>query len=291
MASLGMSPALYAAQLAQYGMLSGMHKTGDDSDQEAGEVKKDDDSKREGDSPSSKSSSTPSMHPSFPYMYNPLLFNQLYAQSLAAANFQLPTNVTASFASLAAAQQNMMNGMAGRSADSDAEAEPKPEAEQDAAEDLSVRSHSSKSKSAVQEHVADFTVKKKRREHRHHDHQSAADLSMNSASTSLDLSLKSSRADKSASLDLSVKCRESHKKSPETTPEKSKPPVMAKHKSPKALMDVIKELKSNKQKVTKSRNVSSKDDGSKTNISPSKSTTSPDKSNTESLAKESGEAS
>jgi len=87
--------------------------------------------------------------------------------------------------------------------------------------------------------------------------------------------------------------REREKRTPEVTPEKlsSKSPAAAKHKSPKALMDVIKELKSNKQK-SKGRSSSSSllgiDTGkSSTNTSPNKS--SPDKNSAEGSTKEAGE--
>lgn len=100
--ALGLTNPMYAASLASLGMLpgmaalSGLDGSGAEVDKDTGDGKteKSRQSKdKEADvSDDMAASSSASIHPSFPYMYNPLLFNPLYAQSLAAAasNFGLP---------------------------------------------------------------------------------------------------------------------------------------------------------------------------------------------------------
>ena len=91
--SLGLTNPMYAASLASLGILPGMLSIpGFD-----GEGDKDVNSgcSKEQDRSTGDDSDIPtsSLHPSFPYLYNPLIYSQLYAQSLAAAtasNFGLP---------------------------------------------------------------------------------------------------------------------------------------------------------------------------------------------------------
>ena len=92
--SLGLTNPMYAASLASLGILPGMlSMPGFD-----GEAEKDANnsgSKEPERSAASDDAGVPtsSLHPSFPYLYNPLIYSQLYAQSLAAAtasNFGLP---------------------------------------------------------------------------------------------------------------------------------------------------------------------------------------------------------
>ena len=90
--SLGLTNPMYAASLASLGILPGMlpmpgFDGEGDKDAKSSGSKEQDRSGDDGDIPTS------TLHPSFPYLYNPLLYSQLYAQSLAAAtasNFGLP---------------------------------------------------------------------------------------------------------------------------------------------------------------------------------------------------------
>ena len=91
--SLGLTNPMYAASLAGLGILPGMlpmpgfDGEGDKDTKSSGSKEQDRSVGDDGDVPTS------TLHPSFPYLYNPLLYSQLYAQSLAAAtasNFGLP---------------------------------------------------------------------------------------------------------------------------------------------------------------------------------------------------------
>jgi len=91
--SLGLTNPMYAASLASLGILPGMLSMpgfdgeGDKDAKSSGTKEQDRTAGDDGDVPTS------SLHPSFPYLYNPLIYSQLYAQSLAAAtasNFGLP---------------------------------------------------------------------------------------------------------------------------------------------------------------------------------------------------------
>jgi len=91
--SLGLTNPMYAASLASLGILPGMLSMpgfdgeGDKDTKSSGTKEQDRSAVDDGDVPTS------SLHPSFPYLYNPLIYSQLYAQSLAAAtasNFGLP---------------------------------------------------------------------------------------------------------------------------------------------------------------------------------------------------------
>jgi len=91
--SLGLTNPMYAASLASLGILPGMLSMpgfdgeGDKDGKSGGSKEQDRSAGDDGDVPTS------SLHPSFPYLYNPLIYSQLYAQSLAAAtasNFGLP---------------------------------------------------------------------------------------------------------------------------------------------------------------------------------------------------------
>jgi len=91
--SLGLTNPMYAASLASLGILPGMLSMpgfdgeGDKDAKSSGTKEQDRTAADDGDVPTS------SLHPSFPYLYNPLIYSQLYAQSLAAAtasNFGLP---------------------------------------------------------------------------------------------------------------------------------------------------------------------------------------------------------
>ena len=91
--SLGLANPMYAASLASLGILPGMLSMpgfdgeGDKDGKSGGSKEQDHSTVDDGDVPTS------SLHPSFPYLYNPLIYSQLYAQSLAAAtasNFGLP---------------------------------------------------------------------------------------------------------------------------------------------------------------------------------------------------------
>lgn len=93
--SLGLTNPMYAASLASLGILPGMLSMpgfdGGEGDKDAkSSGTKEQDRSTVGDDTEVPTSS---LHPSFPYLYNPLLYSQLYAQSLAAAtasNFGLP---------------------------------------------------------------------------------------------------------------------------------------------------------------------------------------------------------
>jgi len=93
--SLGLTNPMYAASLASLGILPGMLSMpgfdGSEADKDAkSSGMKDQDPSMMGNDTDVPTSS---LHPSFPYLYNPLLYSQLYAQSLAAAtasNFGLP---------------------------------------------------------------------------------------------------------------------------------------------------------------------------------------------------------
>jgi len=109
---------MYAASLASLGLMPGIGKLpgmnlndeslrGDD----AKDISKSDDALSSKDKASKKDESDfslsgmPSLHPSFPLMFNPLLLNQFYAQSLAAAGFSLPSGLpTAPFTGLTHSQ-------------------------------------------------------------------------------------------------------------------------------------------------------------------------------------------
>jgi len=102
--ALGLTNPMYAASLASLGMLPGMAALSGldgsvDAEKDTRECKgdkggssKDKDHHGTSETDELGAGSSSSIHPSFPYMYNPLLFNPLYAQSLAAAasNFTLP---------------------------------------------------------------------------------------------------------------------------------------------------------------------------------------------------------
>lgn len=92
--SLGLTNPMYAASLASLGILPGMlppmpgfEGEADKDAKSSGSKEQDRSAADDGDVPTS------TLHPSFPYLYNPLIYSQLYAQSLAAAtasNFGLP---------------------------------------------------------------------------------------------------------------------------------------------------------------------------------------------------------
>ena len=91
--SLGLTNPMYAASLASLGILpgmlpmSGLDGESDKDAKSSGSKEQERSTGDDGDVPTS------SLHPSFPYLYNPLIYSQLYAQSLAAAtasNFGLP---------------------------------------------------------------------------------------------------------------------------------------------------------------------------------------------------------
>lgn len=91
--SLGLTNPMYAASLASLGILPGMlpmpgfDGEGDKDAKSSASKEQDRSAGDDTDIPTS------SLHPSFPYLYNPLVYSQLYAQSLAAAtasNFGLP---------------------------------------------------------------------------------------------------------------------------------------------------------------------------------------------------------
>ena len=132
-------------------------------------------SKKDGKSPakaspksSSKSSSSnpTTPHPSFPFIYNPLLYNPLFAQSL--GNFNLPTNIPTSFASLA--QAGVLNGLprgaaaAAGAVDSEEDESCRPKSsdvhDQEIAQDLSMKK------------ATNLSTKKKDRHERKHKHKS-----------------------------------------------------------------------------------------------------------------------
>ena len=242
MAALGMSPyggltasamtnPLYANLLASYGLLPGvtMPKAGEDGEEKeqgekeptpGGSKKKvaQEDEESPTKSPSHSAAAAAALHPSFSYMYgyNPMLLNQLYAQSLAAANFSLPSSMATSFASLA--QQSMPNGLG---AESDEEGEgPRSESEREA---------------PPPSHPQDRSIK----------HQAPQDLSMKSVGRPQDLSVKkhSRKSSPAAALgsmnsvepeDLSVKRNHSpqdlsmkKKKPVSMSPSPAKSPVLA----------------------------------------------------------------
>ena len=250
LASLAATNPMYASMYASmmpglFGGMTGETEDAEAEDKEPGEItggehppepkekkreKRSDQtsSKSKSSSPSSSaassttsSSAAASMHSAFPYMYNPMMFNPLYAQSLG-GSFTLPSGLPTSFASLAQAQ-HMMNGIG----DSDNEEERKTSsskkssssADQDVAEDLSVRKSSGKSRH--EKHGAqDLSVKKRPRED-----DGVEDLTVH----------KRLAQDRSPQ-DLSFR-----KKSHHESPEKSKPvelnipkpPMHHQHKTPK----------------------------------------------------------
>nr|QVX32607.1 CHD6/7/8/9 [Platynereis dumerilii] len=141
---LGFNP-MYAAQLAQFGMLQGLTKEEGQlaEEEEPQEKPKSKEEKKSSSSsspakskaspgstksPSTSSSSNITPHPSFPLMYNPMMFmnNPLFAQSLA-AGFTLPSGLPTSFASLAS-QGKLPNGTA---VDSEEDAPPNKHAKSD----------------------------------------------------------------------------------------------------------------------------------------------------------------
>jgi len=93
--SLGLGNPMYAASLAGLGILPGMLPPvpGFDGAEGDKDAKGSGSKKQEHSASSDSEPPTSSLHPSFPYLYNPLIYSQLYAQSLAAAtasNFGLP---------------------------------------------------------------------------------------------------------------------------------------------------------------------------------------------------------
>ena len=142
---LGLANPMYS--LAGFGMMGGATSMNAE-DKEENKAK---DSDNESDDGAQSSSST-KPHPSFPFMYNPMMFNPMFTQA-SLGNFTLPMGLPTSFASLAqhAQAQQMVNGMK----DSDDE-EPqtlaeRSETEQDlVAEDLSVKRKTSQEKISAQ---------------------------------------------------------------------------------------------------------------------------------------------
>jgi len=103
----------YVQSLASFGMIPGMSAKSSAGGDDDSEGKTKDDEGSPGKSGASSSSTTPTPHPSFPFMYNPMMFNPLFAQSL--GNFSLPTGLPTSFASLVQAQAAGMTNGAGDS--------------------------------------------------------------------------------------------------------------------------------------------------------------------------------
>ena len=92
--SLGLTNPMYAASLASLGILPGMLSIpGFDGEGDKDVVKSGGSKEQDRSTGEDSDVPTSSLHPSFPYLYNPLIYSQLYAQSLAAAtasNFGLP---------------------------------------------------------------------------------------------------------------------------------------------------------------------------------------------------------
>lgn len=102
LAGFGLANPMYAASTGFGMMPGGVAKPDDDSDAESGMR-----DAKDGVSESSSSTTVASTaggvpHMSFPFVYNPMLFNQVYAQSLGAASYMLPNSMS-TFASLARA--------------------------------------------------------------------------------------------------------------------------------------------------------------------------------------------
>ena len=126
---------------SRFGLLPGAlpGKSGEESEEkEAGETEDSKSpSKSKASATSSSSSTTP--HPSFPFMYNPMMFNPLLAQSM--GSFSLPSTLPTSFATLAQAGSSGINGVEDSDADNIEQSEPTDltEHEQEVAQDLSVK--------------------------------------------------------------------------------------------------------------------------------------------------------
>ena len=159
LSGMAFNPAMYAATLANYGLIPGATTT--KSATEEAEAKEDEDDLEEGEIRRDKGvvggsagtaqaaaagaaakSSAASPHPSFPVMYNPMLFmnNPLFAQTL--GSYGLSPGIATPFASLSGANASLVNGTA-TAADSDTKDTPAKsddEKENSQAEDLSVKS-------------------------------------------------------------------------------------------------------------------------------------------------------
>ena len=122
--SLGLSNPMYTASLASLGLLPpGFGKLGTGATSEDEKSKNNDSGNEMGaggskDEPDMGLPGMPQLHPSFPFMFNPMLLNQLYAQSLASLN--LPPGFASSFASLG------LPPMPGNSAGTDSETDDRP---------------------------------------------------------------------------------------------------------------------------------------------------------------------
>ena len=138
LAGFGLANPMYAAATG-FGMMPGsVVKPDDDSDTESGTRDAKDAS--ESSSSTTVASAAGAMpHMSFPFVYNPMLFNQVYAQSLGAASYMLPNSMS-TFASLARAptDNSATKGDATTPVDSD-DAEPASTQAQPVAEDLSMK--------------------------------------------------------------------------------------------------------------------------------------------------------
>lgn len=169
---------------------------------EAADDKKQKESKsteKERKSPKS-SSSNPTPHPSFPIMYNPLLYNPLFAaQGL--RNFTLPPNLPTSFASLA--QAGFSNGMADMEAEEEGEVKYYKDDAQNEAQDLSVRH--SKDKKTVREKLEELRARQRGKE----QHSGRSERKRSRVSDIVqDLTMKKRAASPEKPQDLTVKQKE-----------------------------------------------------------------------------------
>ncbi len=143
-----------------------------------------------GTTSTSPSGSTTNPHSAFPFMYNPMMFNSLYAQSLA-GSFSLPSGLPTSFASLTQAQ-HMMNGVG----DSDEEGARKSSSS-------SKKPHSASSSSIDNQYMAEDLSMRAPLGRSKHDKHGAQDLSVKK------------RTREEGVEDLSVSKRHAHDRSPE----------------------------------------------------------------------------
>ncbi len=142
-----------------------------------------------GTTSTSPSGSSTNPHSAFPFMYNPMMFNSLYAQSLA-GSFSLPSGLPTSFASLTQAQ-HMMNGVG----DSDDEGRKSSSS--------SKKAHSASSTSIDSQYMAEDLSMRAPLGRSKHDKHGAQDLSVKK------------RIREEGVEDLSVSKRHAHDRSPE----------------------------------------------------------------------------
>jgi hypothetical protein len=240
---LGMSPyssltasamanPLYANLLASYGLLgmTGMEGSTEmdvPTSTSASSSSKSKKCKEEASSPRSKSpasamASASALHPALSYMYgyNPLLLNQLYAQSLAAANFSLPTSMASSMSSFAGLMA--ANGM---ESEEESKVVESGEASTSRPQDLSVKRSHKKEASASYSKPQDLSVKKPSSSSAQPEDLSTKKKSLSSSSSSPQKTPKVKSKSKLdsivAAISAKAEAKQQQEGSEEGTPEKS----------------------------------------------------------------------